>query len=183
MNEPRPGPAQGPASPQPNVLPRPAGAPATRPAGAPGPQPVRPLSAAPQVHRAPPPLPASKPDDGLIDLASLEDEDAPPAPRPSVAQPSAASAIQPPSKIKLTGGGDKHNYTHFKRNTRVDGSGACRVRTFHGRLNDEGLAFMDDKINEWIDNHPEVEVKQVNTVIGHMEGKHNEQALFITIWY
>jgi hypothetical protein len=27
---------------------------------------------------------------------------------------------------------------------------------FHGRLSDDGLAYTDDKINEWLDNHPEV---------------------------
>jgi len=30
------------------------------------------------------------------------------------------------------------------------GQGACRVRSFHGRLSDEGMAYMDDKINEWL---------------------------------
>ena len=42
---------------------------------------------------------------------------------------------------------------------------------------------MDDKINEWLDNHPEVDVKLVNTNIGPIEGKNGEQAMFVMIWY
>ena len=43
---------------------------------------------------------------------------------------------------------------------------------------------MDDKINEWLDNHPEIEVKMVNCVVGPLEGKvTGEQAMFVTVWY
>ena len=90
----------------------------------------------------------------------------------------------PTSKIKLHGAGDRHAYTRFKRNAHVAGTGVCRVRSFHGRLSDDGLAFMDDKINEWLDNHPEIEVKLVNCVVGPLEGKvTGEQAMFVTVWY
>ena len=42
---------------------------------------------------------------------------------------------------------------------------------------------MDDKINEWIDMHPEVEIKHVSTTIGVFEGKIRDQALIVNIWY
>lgn len=122
------------------------------------------------------------------DLINLEDDGGPP-PAFSSARPAAptgpatAAPVAPVSKIRLTGGGDKHNYTKFKRGVHADGTGACRLRSFHGRLSDEGLAFMDDKINEWLDTHPEIEIKIVNTVIGPIEGKHGEQAMFVTLWY
>ena len=62
--------------------------------------------------------------------------------------------------------------------------GATRVRSFHGRLSDDGLAFTDDKINEWLDNHPEVEIKHVNCIVGPLEGKvTGEQGLIVVIWY
>ena len=107
-----------------------------------------------------------------------------PPPAPVGLAPAPVGQLSVPSKIKLSGGGDKHTYTRFKRNAHVAGSGACRVRSFHGRLSDDGLAFMDDKINEWLDNHPEIEVKLVNCVVGPLEGKvTGEQALFVTVWY
>lgn len=190
MNEPRPPSAPGTVhGQQPNVVPRPAGAPQLRPIGQAGVQPQRPVQqGVPMAHRAAPPAAPKPADDGeMIDLAELEDEE-PQGQRaagavPAVQAASSASTISPVSKIKLSGSGDKHNYTRFKRSTHVAGTGACRLKTFHGRLSDEGLAFMDDKINEWLDNHPEVEIKLVNTVIGPLESKHNEQAMFVTIWY
>ena len=150
----------------------------------------------PPRHAPPPPLPAANPrpsPDGEEDLINLEDDDdaAPPAAAVAVARAVAPAPapqapvgqIAPASKIRITGAGDKHNYTHFKRPTHVGGAGACRVRTFHGRLSDEGLAFLDDKINEWLDNHPDVEVKFVNSLIGTMGGKTGESEMFVTIWY
>jgi hypothetical protein len=63
------------------------------------------------------------------------------------------------------------------------GQGAVRVRSFHGRLSDEGMAFMDEKINDWLDAHPEIEVKIVTTTIGTFEGKIREPALVVNVWY
>ena len=143
----------------------------------------------------PPPAPA---DGGPIQLEDDEPialEDGPatpvaPAPPRLAALGSPGAAAQPqaglttPSKIKFASGGDKHTYTKFKRAAHVTGTGACRVRSFHGRLSDDGLAFMDDKINEWLDNHPEIEVKFVNCFTGPLEGKvTGEQGLIVVIWY
>ena len=158
-----------------------------------------------QLGRTPPPLPAAGAprqvlpaspraipvDDGDGELINLEDDDAiPPAPAPASVSgspvglaPAPVGQLSMPSKIRVAGSGDKHTYTRFKRPAHVDGTRACRLRTFHGRLSDEGLAFMDDKINEWLDNHPEVDVKHVNTNIGPIEGKNGEQAMFVMIWY
>lgn len=75
--------------------------------------------------------------------------------------------------------------TQFKRPTTLShhGTGACRIRTFHGRLSDEGLAFMDEKINQWLDEHPDIEVKFVSTSVGLYEGKIKEPCLIMTVWY
>jgi hypothetical protein len=147
---------------------------------------------APQIRPAPPPLPAKAPgtsiplDDG--ELINLDDDDAP-APAGGAAQASGSSGISiaqisPTSKIKVNTGGDKHAYNRFKRDLSPTGHGATRVRTFHGRLSDDGLAYTDDKINEWLDNHPEVEVKHVNCFTGPLEGKvTGEQGLIVVIWY
>ena len=193
MNEPRPVPPQGMPQTNPHSTAAPRPVQPLRPPIAPPPaqrlpgQPQQPGAVPPQpsrvpnipgvVHRAMPPIPV---DDEVI---SLEDEESPAAPagqQGGIAQ----STISAPSKIKFASGGDKHTYTKFKRETRCTGNGACRIRTFHGRLSDDGLAFMDDKINEWLDNHPEIEVKFVNSLVGPLEGKvTGEQGLIVVIWY
>jgi hypothetical protein len=116
------------------------------------------------------------------DLAPIEIvDDSPPAPAPG--QPAPAPG-QPASKIRAFTVAGAHVTSHqFKRQPNLTGHGVTRVRTFHGRLSDEGMAFMDDKINEWIDDHPDVEVKFVTTCIGVFEGKIRDQALVVNVWY
>jgi hypothetical protein len=88
------------------------------------------------------------------------------------------------SKIQAYGiAKDLAHQSTWKRQTKVTGSGAIRVRTFHGRLSDEGLAFMDEKINQWIDERDDVEIKQVTTTIGIYESKSKDPALIVNIWY
>jgi hypothetical protein len=91
-----------------------------------------------------------------------------------------------PSKIRAFGSsiGDTSTKTNYKRQVNnVPGCGACRIRSFHGRLSDEGLAFMDNKINAWLDEHPEIEVKQVTSTVGLYDGKIKEPALILNVWY
>jgi hypothetical protein len=120
---------------------------------------------------APPPS-QFKPQDNLEPI-SLVEETTPANPN---------QIISSSSKIKLSSGPAHATHT-YKRQTSVTGQGACRVRSFHGRLSDEGMAFLDDKVNEWLDQHAEVEVKFVTTNIGTFEGKIREPALIINVWY
>jgi len=146
--------------PQPQVPQRPAGA--------------APVAPRPAVPGGPPkiaviPIQTPKPVD--LDPISLVDE-----------TPDTAGA---PSKIhafssSTSAAGSSHSW---KRQPNVTGHGAIRVRTFHGRLSDEGMAFIDDKINEWMDQHPDYEIKFVTTNIGTFEGKIREPALIINVWY
>lgn len=120
-----------------------------------------------------PGIPAIKAADPNLEPLSLVDE------------PAAQGGAAAPSKIKAFGApGAGGPATHaFKRTTTITGHGACRVRSFHGRLSPEGLTFMDEKINEWLDQHPDIEVKIVTTTIGQFEGKIREPALVVNIWY
>ncbi len=45
------------------------------------------------------------------------------------------------------------------------------------------LGFMQDQINEWIDQSPEIDVKHISTQVGMFEGKHTEPHLIVTIFY
>jgi hypothetical protein len=71
----------------------------------------------------------------------------------------------------------------FKRPLHTTPTGATRVRSFHGRLSDQGLEYMDHAINEWLDRHPDVDVKFVTSVTGVYEGKIREPAVILNIWY
>jgi uncharacterized protein YcnI len=113
-----------------------------------------------------------KADDHSLDPISLVDDfDA------------SSSDAPPPSKIKAFGVAGMTQQHTYKRQTHTTGQGACRVRSFHGRLSDEGMSYMDDKINEWLDGHPDIEVKIVTTSIGQYEGKIKEPALVVNVWY
>lgn len=94
-----------------------------------------------------------------------------------------AAAIDSAKKIKAFGVAGAVKTHDWKRKANCSGAGACRVRSFHGRLSDQGLGFMDDQINEWLDSHPEVEVKFVTSSVGQYEGKIREPALVLNLWY
>jgi len=130
------------------------------------------------VRPAPPPaVPAAKPaqpvdDDSLSlveDVAELV-EDAP------------ASSAPTPSKIKF-GPDVGHKKHEWKRKPHVTGAGACRVRSFHAKYSEQGVEHMDDMINEWLDDHPEIEVKFVTQTVHVFEGKIREPALVMNVWY
>lgn len=69
------------------------------------------------------------------------------------------------------------------RSLNKTGQGATRFRLFHTKLSDGATAFLTQHINEWLDAHPDVEVKSTESIIGTWEGKHPEPHLIITIWY
>ncbi len=69
------------------------------------------------------------------------------------------------------------------RDLRDTGRGATRCRTFHSKLNEKAIAYMNEQINSWIDQHPEIEIKFANTTVGIFEGKHADPNLIITVFY
>jgi ribosomal protein S27AE len=71
----------------------------------------------------------------------------------------------------------------WKRAPNLSGDGATRVRTFHAKIQVESIEFMDNAINEWLDENPDIEVKFVTSTIGTMSGKHPEPNLILNVWY
>jgi hypothetical protein len=101
-------------------------------------------------------------------------------------QPIELSGDQPgaaPSKIRATGVGEVKAAHAWKRTPHLTGTGAIRMRTFHGRLSDQGVEYLDNAVNEWLDGHPEIEVKFVTSTIGIFEGKIKDLALVLNLWY
>ena len=54
--------------------------------------------------------------------------------------------------------------------------------SFHCRLTGDSLEFLDRQINEWLDNHPEYEVKMVTSSMGTWSGKLKEPNLIVNVW-
>jgi hypothetical protein len=100
-------------------------------------------------------------------------------------EPMEIAAPPPVKKIQAFGSdavqqAKKHDW---KRQTNKTGQGATRVKSFHGKYSDQGLQYLDDAINEWLDNHPEAEVKFVSSTVHVFEGKIREPALVLNLWY
>lgn len=103
-------------------------------------------------------------------------------PKPVVAE--APLGADAPPKIrafdqKLAGGKHEDNWS---RSPNVTGKGAIHVKSFHCKLTGESLEFMDKQINEWLDAHPQYEVKLVTSTVGEWMGKLKEPNLIIQVW-
>jgi len=70
----------------------------------------------------------------------------------------------------------------WKRAPNKDGKGATHCKTFISKLRLDGIQHLDDQINEWLDEHPDYEVKFATSSVGLLVGKNPEQALFMTVW-
>ena len=78
---------------------------------------------------------------------------------------------------------DEHK-KEFKRALIHKETGATRMRTFHVRLSETAMIFLDDHVNEWLDSNPEIEIKFCNATIGVFEGKRgSENQLILNVWY
>ena len=70
----------------------------------------------------------------------------------------------------------------WNRQPNVTGTGATHVRTFHSKLTNEALLYLDQTVNEWLDEHPEFEIKFVTTSVGELSGKLKEPHLICQVW-
>jgi hypothetical protein len=71
---------------------------------------------------------------------------------------------------------------HWNRTPNTTGRGAIHVKTFMAKLRPDAIEHMDRQINEWLDAHPQYEVKFATTTIGTLKGKNDEEALFVNVW-
>ena len=95
--------------------------------------------------------------------------------------------LQEPPKPKIQAfqqalGGKRHEDS-WNRTPNTPGTGAIHLRSFHCRLSDDALTFLDQQVNEWLDAHPQYEVKSVNTAVGDFQGKMGKEPhLILNIW-
>ncbi len=142
---------------------------------------IRPVGSA-QVHINPP-----KPDNRLNDLVDPLAENSAhlsaDEPLLLVEEAGVDAVAEHQKKIRSYDEAAKHRHHEWKRQLHASQNGATRVKSFHGKYSDQGLAFLDDSINEWLDNNPEVDVKFVTSTVGMFDGKVKEPALVLNVWY
>jgi hypothetical protein len=114
------------------------------------------------------------PDDDMRPIAFDDDDD---PPRPSVAR----SRIQVSAPL---GGSGVHRTTQpLNRALDPAAAGATRCRSFHSKLNEASLEFMNNQLNLWVDADPNIVIKFAASTIGVFEGKHAEPHLIVTVFY
>jgi hypothetical protein len=127
-------------------------------------------------------------DDEPIQLVDLDDAPAAPGASPGATKSGSVAGLKPGEsvsgrKIVAFGGDAVKQLENFKRIPNKSGQGAIRVKSFHGKYSDEGLKYLDNAINTWLDDHPEIEVKFVTPTVMTFEGKIREPALVLNVWY
>ena len=70
----------------------------------------------------------------------------------------------------------------WSRTPNTTGHGAIHVRTFHSKLTADALTYLDRSVNEWLDAHPQYEVKFVTSTVGTLSGKLKEPHLICQVW-
>lgn len=89
-------------------------------------------------------------------------------------------AQSPESSLEMTA---QYDDSIYRRPLVAGGKVATRCRTFHARLNDGALNFMNRQINEWVDTNPDIAIKFAASTVGVFEGKKAEAALIVTVFY
>ena len=82
--------------------------------------------------------------------------------------------------LGVAGGWDDER---FKRPLDPRGLGATRCRTFHSKITEGAIEFLNSQVNEWLDKHDNIVIKFSNSTIGPFEGKHTEPNLILTVFY
>lgn len=71
----------------------------------------------------------------------------------------------------------------FKRKPDPNALGCCRMRIFHAKLSEGALEYMNNQINEWLDENEDINIKYATTTIGLFESKHTEPNIFMSVFY
>ena len=100
--------------------------------------------------------------------------------RPAAIPGSAEPAPRP--VIRSIGEKDRRHEDNWSRTPNSPGTGAIHVKTFACKMREDALTHMDQRINEWLDAHPQYEVKFVNSSVGIISGKLKEPHLICQVW-
>ncbi len=56
-------------------------------------------------------------------------------------------------------------------------------KTFFTKLHPGAIDFLDEQINQWLKDNPNVLIKMTNTSVGEVQGKKTEANILMTVWY
>ena len=110
----------------------------------------------------------------LETIALVDDE-------PEKEQQPSATQVRGMSETQL--GVGTFDVSGLNRAPEPDNPCATRCRTFHAKLNDGAIAYMNREINEWVDGSENIRIKFVTSIIGVYEGKRADPHLIITLFY
>ncbi len=79
-------------------------------------------------------------------------------------------------------GKEKRHEDQWARSPNTTGHGAIHVKTFHAKLTGDALEYMDQCINEWLDAHPQYEVKFTSSTVGTVTSKIKEPNIICQVW-
>ena len=112
-----------------------------------------------------------------ITLDAEEDDDEEDVPRVEMSE---SKIVTTGRTLGVAGGWDD---SRFARPLDPKARGATRCRTFHSKITEGAIEFLNNQINEWLDKHENIVIKFSDSVIGPFEGKHTEPNLIITLYY
>jgi hypothetical protein len=73
--------------------------------------------------------------------------------------------------------------TKFRRRIDPRSPFGTRCRTFHSKLSDGAVSYMNEQVNEWADSNKDINIKFATSTIGIFEGKHADPHLILTVFY
>ncbi len=89
-----------------------------------------------------------------------------------------ASARPPTPKIVTSTPITKTSGKNVSSGERITG-----MKTFFAKLHAGALEFLDEQINDWLKDNPEVQIKHTNITTGDVQAKKTEPNILITVWY
>ena len=57
------------------------------------------------------------------------------------------------------------------------------VKTFFTKLHVGSIVFLDEQINNWLKDNPDIVIKRTNATTGMIVGKTTEPNIIVTVWY
>ena len=57
------------------------------------------------------------------------------------------------------------------------------VKTFFTKLHPGAIVFLDEQIENWLKEHPDVIIKRTNITTGEVQSKKTEPNLIVMVWY
>ena len=92
--------------------------------------------------------------------------------------PATPAPSKPAAKIVTSSPITKKPEEHVASGERITG-----LKTFFTKLHPGAMEFLDDLVNDWLKENPNVVVKRTNVTTGEVQAKKTEPNIIVCIWY